>query len=425
MKPTDLRGILKYVPMFQDQVFVISVDGRIIEDPQFNSLLLDIAVLRNLHIRVILVFGIGQQLRDLAKSTGTTVSDFHGIGKVDNQTLELATKAAGDVSHNIMQGLTKLGIICATTNAVRATPVGIIKGENQENLGKVARVDVQSLKQILDNHMVPLISPIAFDRDGESLRVDSDHMATEVAVEIAASKILFITSHNGLTVDGKFYRALETEQLRSLYQAHTDDLDAAIRRKCKYALRALDNGVTRVHILDGLEAESLLNEVFSSVGVGTLFYNQDYQKIRWARPGDAQTLFALTRESTESEELAQRSLKQIEDRIDAYFVYEIDGYILGCGSLIGYPETTDFELGSLIVKKTQAGKGIGQKLVTFAENQAKAKHGKRLIALSTQTFPFFIKKCGFTEGSESDLPPQRAELLKASRRNSKVLVKDL
>lgn len=425
IKPTDLRGILKYVPMFQNQTFVISVDGRIVDDPLFNSLLLDIAVLRNLHIKVILVFGIGQPLRQLAESGGDTLSDVHGTGPVDDTTLKLATKAAGTVSHNIMQGLTKMGIKCATTNAVRATPVGIIKGEDQLHLGKVDRVDTESLQQILGNHMMPLISPIAFDRDGDSLRLDSDHLATEVAVSIAASKILFITSHSGLTINGQFHRALETEQLRKLFHAHSEELDETIQRKCRHALRALDGGVSRVHILDGLEADSLLNEVFSSVGVGTLFYNHDYQKIRSARPADAQALFELTRESTESEALAERSLKQIEDRIDSYFVYEIDGYILGCGSLIAYPESDSYELGSLIVKKTQAGKGLGQKLVAFAERQAATKGGNRLFALSTQAFPFFIQKCGFKEGGIDDLPSERAETLEASQRNSKVLFKEL
>lgn len=425
IKPTDLRGILKYVPMFQNQTFVISVDGRIVEHPLFNNLLLDIAVLRNLHIQVILVFGIGQPLKHLAAESGTAVSDLNGIGKVDKATLLLATKAAGTISHTIMRGLTKMGIKCASTNAVRTTPVGIIKGEDQEYLGKVDKVDTEALKQLLGNHMVPVISPIAFDRDGDSLRLDSDHLATEVAISISASKVLFITSHHGLTVDGLFYRALETEQLRVLLKEHANGFEPAIKRKCKYALQALDGGISRVHILDGQEADSLLNEIFSSVGVGTLFYNHEYQKIRHARPGDAQALFDLTRESTESEELAHRTLRQIEDRIDSYFVYEIDGYILGCGSLVSFPKSSTFEIASLIVKQTQAGKGIGQKLVKFAEAQAVEKGGKHLVAMSTQTFPFFTKKCGFVEGSIEDLPAERAEQLRASRRNSKVLIKRL
>ncbi|MBH53322.1 MAG: amino-acid N-acetyltransferase [Opitutaceae bacterium] len=425
IKPTDLRGILKYVPLFQNEVFVIAVDGSIIEDPLFNSLLLDIAVLRNLRIRIILVFGIGKILHYLAKKKGTNLTDCHGTERVDAATLDLATKAASDISHRVMQGLTKLNIQCATTNAVRATSVGILKGEDQQFLGKVDKVDADALQQLLSNHMLPVISPIAFDRDGDPLRLDSDHLATEVAISIAASKILFITSHSGLIIADQFYRALETEQLRKIFSENSNDLEDSIWRKCKLALQALDGGVSRVHILDGLQADSLLNEVFSSVGVGTLFYKDEYQKIRWARPEDAQTLFDLTRDSIEREELADRSLKEIEDSIESYFVYDIDGYILGCGSLLSYPNEQLFEIASLIVKKTHSGKGIGKNLVSFAEEQATQKGGNHLIALSTQSIPFFTKKCGFDKGSIEDLPTPRVEQLNASQRNSQILVKDL
>lgn len=425
IKPTDLRGILKYVPMFQNQVFVIAVDGHIIEDPLFNSLLLDIAVLRNLHIRVIFVFGIGQPLRKSGETNAIKLSDCHGTGKVDEVTLDLATKAASDVSHRVMQGITKLGIQCATTNAIRATSVGIIKGEDQEFLGKVDKIDGNALHQLLGNHILPVISPIAFNRDGDPLRLDSDHLATEVAISIAASKILFITSHTGLMVNGKFHRALETDKLRRMFSDNAENLEPSILKKCKYALQALDGCVSRVHILDGLQADSLLNEVFSSVGVGTLFYNNEYQKIRWARPEDARTLFDLTREATESKELANRSLKEIEASIESYFVYDIDGNILGCGCLLCYPKEQIFEVASLIVKKTHSGQGIGQNLVSFAEEKAAELDAKCLVAMSTQTISFFTKKCGFEEASIEDLPTTRSEQLKASQRNSRVLIKKL
>ena len=425
IKPTDLRGILKYVPKFQNHLFVIAVDGRVIESQGFNGILMDIAVLRNLQIRVILVFGIGRQLRNSAKEPGAGLSDLYGTGVVDAKTLSMATEAASKVSHLIMQGLSRLAMKCATTNSIRATRVGVIDGEDQQFRGKVDRVDSGHLKQLLDNHMVPVIGPIAFDREGESLRLDADHLAAEVAIASAASKILFLTSHSGLTAGGRFYRALETEALDRLYRDRKETLDPALERKCRYALRALKNGTARVHILNGLEPECLLKEVFSSVGVGTLFYNNEYQKIRWARPADAQALFDLTRGATESEELTERSLREIEERIDTYFLYEIDGYILACGCLVGYPGSNTFEVASLMVKPSQAGKGLGTKLVKFAGETAAKRGGEHLVALSTQTFPFFIQKCGFREGSIGDLPEERAEILLSSRRNSKVLVKDL
>lgn len=425
IKPIDLRGILKYVPKFQNQTFVIAIDGRIIDHPAFTNILLDIAVLRNLHINIILIYGIGTQLREHVVKTDAIITDSNATKPVDSVTLEIATQVSSQVSHKIMQGLTKLGIKCASTNAVRATPAGILKGIDQQHRGKVERVDSEQLLQLISNRMIPVIAPLAFDRQGENFRLDSDHLATEVALASMATKILFLSSQTGLTINGKFIHSLELEALKQAYSTQTEQLTPRIRKKCKHAIRALEGGVSRVHILDGLMADSILNEVFSSAGVGTLFYNNDYQQIRWARTSDAQTIFDLSWEATQSEELAPRTLSQIESLIDTYFVYEIDGYVLGCGSLIDFHDNLHCELASLLIKSSQAGKGIGRKLVKFAEEQTLNKNATRLLALSTQAYTFFTQKCGFTETTTETLPTQRAEKLQQSGRNSRILVKEL
>src|SRR5579884_3688349 len=91
IKPTDLRGILKYVPRFQDQIFVIAIDGAITADENFGNILVDIAVLRSLAIKVVLVHGIGQQMRELSELRGIPISDTFGTGVTDAATLDLAT----------------------------------------------------------------------------------------------------------------------------------------------------------------------------------------------------------------------------------------------------------------------------------------------------------------------------------------------
>ena len=83
IKPTDQRGILKYVPKFREHVFVIAVDGSLVAHEMFPNVLLDIAVLRSLNIRVVLVHGIGQQLRELADKRNIAISDPHGEGATD------------------------------------------------------------------------------------------------------------------------------------------------------------------------------------------------------------------------------------------------------------------------------------------------------------------------------------------------------
>src|SRR5476649_1878612 len=102
IKPADLRGILRYVPQFRDHIFVIAVDGSIVDDENFPNVLTDIAVLRSLHIRVLLVHGIGRQLKRLGEQRGVAISDVYGGGPTDAQTLKLAIEASALASHQIL-----------------------------------------------------------------------------------------------------------------------------------------------------------------------------------------------------------------------------------------------------------------------------------------------------------------------------------
>src|SRR5438445_794439 len=105
LRLTDLREILRYVPQFRDRLFVIAMDGAIVEDENFGNLLLDISLLRSLRIGVALVHGAGLQVRRLATQTGQTLSNADGIGITDSATLELAVTAANRVTHEILEGL--------------------------------------------------------------------------------------------------------------------------------------------------------------------------------------------------------------------------------------------------------------------------------------------------------------------------------
>src|SRR5438105_14493046 len=104
LRLTILREILRYVPRFRDKVFVIAMDGAVVEDDNFCNLLLDIALLRSLRIGVALVHGAGQQIRRLAEQIGMTPSNLDGTGVTDEATLQVALTAANRVTHDILEG---------------------------------------------------------------------------------------------------------------------------------------------------------------------------------------------------------------------------------------------------------------------------------------------------------------------------------
>ena len=424
IKPTDLRGILKYVPRFQDQIFVLALDGAIVADENLPNLLVDIAVLRSLAIKVVIVHGIGQQIQELSKLRQVPITNSDGTGVTDAATLDLAVRASARVSHVILEGLTQNALKAAITNSVRALPVGILRGIDQQFTGKVERIDKDLLIHLLNAGVVPILQPIGFGPDGRSLRVNSDLLASEVAEALHASKIIYLNDQPGLLIDGKLKREIPINALRAILKDKPERIADPIRSKATHAVKAIENGILRVHLLDGQIMDGLLNEIFSSEGVGSLVYGNDYQQIRQATRRDVRVIYNLTRAAVKREELIHRTQQAIEKNIDQFFVFEIDENIIACVTLYFYPDKPQLaEVGSLYVMPFYQNRGIGKKMVDYACLQAKERGATTIVALSTQSFGFFSGTCGFEETDKSILPEARLKLYEESGRNPRVLVK--
>ena len=124
MKFGDLRGILQYVPQFRGRTFVIALDGAVLASSAFSDILLDLAVLRSLNIRVVLVHGAEFQIQRLAEKRGVNLTSCNGIGVTDETTMEVSLDAITRVSSDIMQKLSALKIRAASANAIHAHPAG-------------------------------------------------------------------------------------------------------------------------------------------------------------------------------------------------------------------------------------------------------------------------------------------------------------
>ena len=425
VKPTDLRGILKYVPMFRNHVFVLAVDGSLVAHENFQNVLLDIAVLRSLNIKIVLVHGIGQQLQALAAQKNTAITDAHGELKTDLNTLELATESAAMVSLLVMQGLTRNGLRCTSCNGVRSKEIGIVKGVDQLSSGAVDKLDDALFHKLLDANTIPVVTPIALTREGAPLRINSDLLASELASRISASKLIFLTTQDGLSIDGQPVTNLPVAELAALLQSSPEKVPERLLSKAQHAVKAINAGTPRAHILDGRLFGALLNEIFDKVGIGTMVYSNDYQSIRRATLNDAHAVYNITRNGVRSESLRERPLESIEGAIGDYLVYEIDGSLVACVNLQSYDDGQVIEVGSVYVQPFYQNRGVGRKMVEFACAEAAERGCRRVIALTTQASKFFSKVCGFSEGSVDDLPAARREDTLQNGRNSKVLYLDL
>ena len=425
MKPTDLRGILQYIPQFREKTFILAVDGAIVTDENFATLLLDVAVLRSLNIRVVLIHGAAAQVKSLAAEQNVVPSNLDGTGITDAATLKLALTAANRLTHEILEGLSANDLRAASTNAIIAHPMGIIQGVDHLFTGKVERVDTELLQALLAQGVVPVIPPLGFDGDGKTYRVNSDGVAVSVADALKASKVIYITSNDGLIHNGQLIRQLIVSELQNLLQTQGNGFVPEILSKAQHAVAACKAGIPRVHIINGKVDEGLLAEVFSNEGIGTLIYANEYQQIRPAKKKDIRAIQLLTKQGVEASELVKRTRAMIEKNLVDYYLFEIDKNPVACVALHVYPEQKKGELACLYVNPSHENQGIGRKLIQFVENKAREMGLTEIITLSTQAFTYFQSKGGFAEGTPDDLPPARRENYDQSGRNSKVLVKKM
>lgn len=423
MNVSDLREILQYVPRFRERIFVIAIDGAVAAGENFNNILVDLAVLRSLSVRVVLIHGAGRQIQDLAKARGLVLSDTDGTGITDEPTLQVAIDAGIRLTHEIIEGLATVDLRAAYMNAIIAHPAGILGGRDQQLTGRVERVDIKALRLLLDEGIVPVIPPLGFDGEGRTYRVNSDAVAVEVAGDLSAAKIIFLASPEAFSPP--LPRQLSVQEAQELVKKERIRLSKSAASKLECAARACMQGVARVHLLNGAVNEALLAEVFSHEGIGTMVYSNEYQQIRRILKKDVRSVVSLIRQSVQGEELVRRTRAEILERLEDYWLLEIDRNPVACVALHLYPEERAGELACLYVSKAHENQGYGRKLMAFVENLAREKGVSTLFALSTQAINYLQQKGGFREGSPERLPESRRLRSEASGRNSRVLVKEL
>jgi amino-acid N-acetyltransferase len=226
VKPTDLRGILQYIPRFREKTFIVAADGAVVSHANFANLLLDIAVLRSLNIHVVLIHGAAEQISQLGAEHSLMPSNLDGTGVTDDPTLKLALTAANGLTHEILEGFAANDLRAANANAVTAQPLGILDGINHLNTGQVERIDTELLQTLLSQGITPVVPPLGFDGEGNTFRLNSDSVAHRVAESLAATKLIFISTMDGLQCDGEIIRQILSTDLQAGLGSQPDQIPA-------------------------------------------------------------------------------------------------------------------------------------------------------------------------------------------------------
>lgn len=285
---TGLKGALRYVRAYRDNVFVVKLGGEVLADPEaLDRVAGQIGLLSSLSIRIVLVHGGGPQASALSRRLGQEPVMVAGRRVTDEAALDVVKMVyAGTLNVNLLaalrahevQGVGLSGVDADLVSARRRPPVRVVDdgGVSREvdygHVGDVDRVDPRVIETLLDARFVPVVASLAGDGEGNVYNVNADTIAESLAVALKAQKLLFLTGAPGVLRDRNDPATLVTfadpDDLAALMSSGA--IAGGMRPKVEACIRAATGGVERTHIIDGLLPDSILLEVFTGAGCGTM-----------------------------------------------------------------------------------------------------------------------------------------------------------
>jgi acetylglutamate kinase len=283
---TALRHALPYLRVFKNKVFVLKAGGdAFVSNETTRALMEQIGILHQVGIRVVVVHGGGPQSTALAKRLGLTTQMVEGRRVTDAATLEVSTMVLnGEINTRIVAacralGIPAIGISGVDGGLIRATkrPPVDVAGQTVDYgfVGDIYAIDPSILVKQLDNDLVPIVSPISSDDSGTLLNINADTVAAMIACELKAEKFIMATGTPGILESLEDPRSLisyvDRAGLRRLREEGR--ISGGMLPKVAAIERALSGGVPRVHVISYAQPDSLLLEIFTNEGTGTLVVN--------------------------------------------------------------------------------------------------------------------------------------------------------
>jgi acetylglutamate kinase len=285
---TGLKGALRYVRAYRDQVFVIKLGGEVLSEPDIlDGVAGQLALLSSLGIRLVVVHGGGPQATMLSRRLGLEPRMVNGRRVTDDGALEVAKMVyAGQINVDLLAALRDhrvpavglSGVDAELITAHRRPPVtlrddsGAMTQVDYGHVGDIDRVDPRVLVTLLDARLMPVVASLAGGDGADVYNVNADTVAEALAVALGAQKLIFLTGAPGVLRDRSDPSTLvafaDPDDLASLMA--NGALAGGMRPKVEACIRAATGGVERTHIIDGRTPDALLLEVFTGAGCGTM-----------------------------------------------------------------------------------------------------------------------------------------------------------
>ncbi|MCP9495083.1 MAG: acetylglutamate kinase [Pyrinomonadaceae bacterium MAG19_C2-C3] len=284
-----LREALPYIQRFKGKTFVVKLSGKATEDREnLYSLAEELALLHGVGIRVCVVHGGGKQLTDLAAQMGVEQTIINGRRVTDAETLEMAMMVfAGKINTEILAALRNRGvetvglsgvdggIVCAARRPVREVLNQATGAREQVDfgfVGDVMGVNDRLLRVLLNEHYLPVVSSLGADAEGTVFNINADTIAAEIAVSLQAEKLIVMSDVDGIRLRREDAATKLSRLTASEAQSLIDERIASggMIPKLQSIIELLKRGVGSAHIINGNRRNTLLSEIFTDEGTGTM-----------------------------------------------------------------------------------------------------------------------------------------------------------
>lgn len=424
------RNAAPYINAHRGKTFVLMFGGEAVLDPNFSNIIHDIALLRSLGVKLVLVHGARPQIEERMNEKGLSPEVSDNMRVTDSETLAVVKDATGSLRINI-EALLTMGLInspmhgsqirVSTGNFVIAKPIGVVNGVDFKHTGVVRKIDAEGINTQLNDGNIALLSPIGYSKTGEVFNLSTEDVATQTAIALQADKLITFTAHDGL-LDGrnKLIRSCDLKTINRLLNGVKDHVQQTALRAI---LNSVEGGVERCHSISYQSDTALLQELFTRDGAGTLVARDVKEQISVATIDDVTGILELIEPLEEQGTLVKRSRELLEMEIGQFMVIKKEDVIIACAALYPYEDAKMGEVACVVIHPDYRGGQRGVRLFEAIEKEAKKLGLLSIFVLTTVSAHWFLEQ-GFTEQPIYKLPEGKQKMYNYQRK-SKVFMKDI
>ncbi|MGH0053244.1 MAG: acetylglutamate kinase [Sphaerochaetaceae bacterium] len=284
LKAEVLIEAIPYIRTFAGSIVVVKYGGSAMVDEQLKkSVIQDIAMLRYIGLKPVVVHGGGKEITQLMNRLGKQSEFLDGLRVTDAETAQIAEMVlSGSIGKSLVSeleqvGISAVGISGKDGRSLLCSKKLDAKGRDLGYVGNVEKVDTNLLKTLLSNNFVPVVSPVGVDEEGNTYNINADYAASAVAGSLSAQKLVFLTDVEGILKDkdnpASIIRTLNTRQAVDYIADGT--INGGMIPKVQCCLDGLEKGVKSVHVLDGRVPHAILLEIFTTRGIGTMVTKEE------------------------------------------------------------------------------------------------------------------------------------------------------